>query len=220
MNELEKRKLKYDIVFYHMEGCYYCKMSNDAIYPQIQSGIIGKFAHTDQPPAGVQGFPYFVNNKNGKTVAGWPSSKQALYDELEYTEPILKEQYIETPSPSPSPSPYTVCNNVCYENTKKAGFKENTVAFTSQWYSCMSKNRCFDLFDTLMQTPTQTPTPTQTQTQSAKREGFSENFEMDFSSFPVVENMETIPTDVLYHNHKGGYSKLSNCWVKQPDYTA
>ena len=45
-----------------------------------------------------------------------------------------------------------------------------------------------------------------------------EMFEME--NFPVVEHMETIPTDVLYHHHTGGYSKLSNCWVKQPDYTA
>ena len=39
-------------------------------------------------------------------------------------------------------------------------------------------------------------------------------------SYPVVEHMETVSTDVLYHHRTGGYSKLSNCWVKQPDYTA
>ena len=51
-----------------------------------------------------------------------------------------------------------------------------------------------------------------------KNEKKLEMFEME--NFPVVEHMETIPTDVLYHHHTGGYSKLSNCWVKQPDYTA
>jgi hypothetical protein len=40
MNELEQRKLKYDIVFYHMEGCYYCRMANDELDPLIKAGII------------------------------------------------------------------------------------------------------------------------------------------------------------------------------------
>jgi len=36
----------------------------------------------------------------------------------------------------------------------------------------------------------------------------------------VVEHMETVSTDVLYGHHRGGYLKLSDCWVKQPNYTA
>lgn len=48
-----------------------------------------------------------------------------------------------------------------------------------------------------------------------------ENFEMEnYHSYPVVERMEPVSTDVLYQNHTGGYSKLSNCWVKQANYTA
>ena len=42
----------------------------------------------------------------------------------------------------------------------------------------------------------------------------------DQTMLPVVEHMETVSTDVLYRHHTGGYSKLSNCWVKQPHYTA
>jgi hypothetical protein len=65
-----------------------------------------------------------------------------------------------------------------------------------------------------------------------KKEGFSENFEMGnlpphkrfemetFASHNVVERMDTIPTDVLYRHQAGGYLPLSNCWVKQPNYTA
>ena len=49
----------------------------------------------------------------------------------------------------------------------------------------------------------------------------SENYEPEsMPCYPVVEHMETVSTDVLYRHHTGGYSKLSNCWVKQPHYTA
>ena len=142
MNELEQRKLKYDIVFYHMTGCYYCKMANDALDPLIKagiipaSGIIGKFAHTDKPPPGVQGFPHFVNNKNGKTVTGWPGSEKELFIQLDY----IKEGY----------------------NVLESHLLPH------------------------------------------KRKEFPETFEMEnFPSYNV-----------------GGYSKLSNCWVKRPDFTA
>jgi hypothetical protein len=136
MNELEKRKLKYDIVFYHMEGCHYSGIANTELDPQIKSGIIGKFAHTDKPPPGVQGFPHFVNNKNGKTVTGWPGSEKELFIQLDY----IKEGY-----------------NVLDSHLLPH-----------------------------------------------KRKEFPETFEMEnFPSYNV-----------------GGYSKLSNCWVKQPNYTA
>ena len=153
MNDLEQRKQKYDIVFYHMTGCYYCQKANEALDPLIKSGKIGKFTHNEKPPPGVQGFPHFVNNKNGKTVTGWPGSEAELFIQLDY----IKEGYNVLESHLP---PH-------------------------------------------------------------KRKEFSENFEMEnCPSYPVVERMQTIPTDVLYHNQAGGYLTLDKCWVKQPDYTA
>ena len=147
MNELEQRKQKYDIVFYCMAGCYHCQMANSALEKEINSGIVGKFAHTDDPPPGIQGFPHFVNNKNGKTVTGWPRTKDELFLQLDYKETF--------------------------------------------WFK-----------------------------PDMKKEGFSENFEMEsIPSYNVLEPMETIPADVPYHHNVCGYSKLSNCWVKRPDYT-
>ena len=135
MNELEQRKLKYDIVFYHMKTCGYCEMAKNVLDKEIKAGIIGEFEHI-YAPSGVQAFPHFVNNKNGKTFTGCPRTKDELFLQLDYIEPPLKE-----------------------------------------------------------------------------------GFEME-SCYPVVERMETISTDVLYGHHRGGYSTLSECWVKQPNYTA
>lgn len=46
-------------------------------------------------------------------------------------------------------------------------------------------------------------------------------FEMEnFASYPVVEHMEPVSTDVLYRHQAGGYLPLNKCWVKQADYTA
>jgi hypothetical protein len=54
------------------------------------------------------------------------------------------------------------------------------------------------------------------------KEGFSENYKEEFMpSYPVIESMEENSQVIHYDNHTGaGYSKLSNCWVKRPDYTA
>ena len=53
-------------------------------------------------------------------------------------------------------------------------------------------------------------------------EGFSENYEPEsMPSYPVVQSMEPIPPSIHYYHDMGaGYSKLSNCWVKRPDFTA
>jgi hypothetical protein len=187
MNELEQRKLKYDIVFYHMEGCYYCRMANDELDPLIKagiipaSGIIGKFAPTDNPPPGVQGFPHFVNNKNGKTITGWPGSKQALYDKLDYKEPVPVPVLTEPFKP-------------LQRNTLEKPVRSTLT----------------DIF-----IPKNPKNPN-------KREYFSENYEPEsMPSYPVVQSMEPIPQSIHYYHDVGaGYSKLSNCWVKRPNYTA
>ena len=117
------------IRFYDMGGCYYCTKAKDFLQAEINSNeIILLPSYCAQ---GVQGFPHFVNPKNGKTLTGCPKSKEDLFERLDY----------------------------------------------------------------------------------------KENFMMP--SYPIVEHMETFPPEVLYDHHtSGGYSKLSNCWVKQAAYTA
>lgn len=155
--ELEKKKLEYPIVFYYMTGCPHCDDAERVLDPLIKSGVIGPFKHTQKPPAGVQGFPHFVNNRNKKTVTGWPGSEEELLRQLDYP----KESF-------------------------------------------NGENQKYNQFGILRKMP-------------MKRE----NFEMENSpSYPVVERMDTIPTDVLYRHQTGGYLPLNKCWVKQPDYTA
>jgi len=54
------------------------------------------------------------------------------------------------------------------------------------------------------------------------KENFSENYEHEsMPSHPVVQSIEPIPPSIHYYHDMGaGYSKLSNCWVKRPDFTA
>jgi hypothetical protein len=168
MNELEQSKLKYDIVFYHMKTCGYCEMAKNVLDKEIKAGIIGEFEHI-YAPSGVQAFPHFVNNKNGKTFTGCPRTKDELFLQLDYIEPLLKESY----------------------NTLTSHMFENVEPFT--YDQCTKDNFCNRV----------------------------ERFEMESCpSYPVVERMETISTDVLYGHHKSGYSTLSECWVKQTNYTA
>jgi len=58
------------VVFYHMEGCGFCKKAKDELVDEIASGkVIVK--DSKEAPAGVRGFPHFVNEDNGKTVTGF-----------------------------------------------------------------------------------------------------------------------------------------------------
>jgi glutaredoxin len=187
--ELEKKKLEYPIVFYYMTGCPHCDDAERALDPLIKSGVIGPFKHTQKPPAGVQGFPHFVNNKNGKTVTGWPGSEEELFRQLGY----IKENFTNG------------MGNVSEYNLpphKREQFSENYLYNKNPY---MDTNVSRTLYARNFRRP------------PIKRE----NFEMENSpSYPVVERMDTIPTDVLYHHQAGGYLPLNKCWVKQPDYTA
>ena len=58
------------VVFYHMEGCGFCKKAKDELVDEIASGkVIVK--DSKEAPAGVRGFPHFVNEDNGKSVTGF-----------------------------------------------------------------------------------------------------------------------------------------------------
>lgn len=237
MNELELEKQKYPIVFYCMAGCYYCQMANNALDPEIKSKIIGKFAHTDEPPAGVQGFPHFVNNRNKKTVTGWPGSKEELFLQLGYKVEKFKEDY-----------PESIENNTCYKDCwkklggpdgKQRGVIQMSPLFYTRYYGCTEAECDAKVTQPVIPKVTQPVIPKVGQSQECskvcaqecskvcankcnKREGFSENFEMEsVPSYPVVNYIETIPPDIHYYHHTGGgYSKLSNCWAKRPDFTA
>lgn len=203
--KLEALKLKYDIVFYHMTGCYHCQTANEALDPLIQSGKIGKFTHNQQPPPGVQGFPHFVNNKNGKTVTGWPGSEEELFRQLGY----IKENYDPKYDPLKRRAELKKENfdeaerEKCRQNcvTNKTILDITKKCRTCSW-SCICNSICQN-------------------EKGAKLINFSKKFEMENSpSYPVVERMDTIPTDVLYRHQAGGYLPLNKCWVKQSDYTA
>ena len=65
------------VVFYHMEGCDFCKKAKDELVNEIASGkVIVK--DSKEAPAGVRGFPHFVNEDNGKTVTGFKPAAQLM----------------------------------------------------------------------------------------------------------------------------------------------
>ena len=58
------------VVFYHMEGCGFCEKAKDELVDEIASGKV-IIKDSKEAPAGVRGFPHFVNEDNGKTVTGF-----------------------------------------------------------------------------------------------------------------------------------------------------
>jgi len=243
--ELEKKKLKYPIVFYYMTGCPHCEDAEKALDSEIKSGIIGPFKHTQNPPAGVQGFPHFVNNRNKKTFTGWPGSKEALYLKLDFVE-LFKEDY-------PEKYPKNTCYQDCWKKHRGPDGIQRWQSemptdslFYARYYNC-TERECDAAPKATQPVIPKVVQPSvggvndfksrqsqeckecavlalkcQNCALKCKKEGFSENFEMEsVPSYPVVNHMETIPPDIHYYHHTGGgYSKLSNCWVKQPNFTA
>ena len=66
-----------------MNMCGFCKKSKQELKDEIDSGLV-VLKNNSEAPAGVRGFPYFVNTKNGKTHTGY-ASKDKLFNSLEVT---------------------------------------------------------------------------------------------------------------------------------------
>ena len=186
------------INFYHMEGCHHCVTAKTELQTKIDAGEIRLLSQKDAPQH-VKGFPYFelvdANNNVLKTSTGW-SSKQNLYNNLGLA-------YIET-----------------YDNYE---FGQNYQDPNQQNYLAMN----YPNYDQNYHDPNYAQTyhdPNYQNYIAMNDPNYAQNYDMNHQKhhnmFPVVEHMETVSTDVLYHHRTGGYSKLSNCWVKQPDYTA
>ena len=152
------------IRFYHMEGCDYCTLANDALQAEIDSNEIIKLP--SYCARGVQGFPHFVNPMNGETVTGWPGTKdELLTNKLKY---------------KPKPTVEGFLTDLNMKQMLKEMKEQN------------------------------------------KKEKNKENYVMEsMPTYPVVQSMQAIPPEIHYYHHiGGGYSKLSDCWTKRPDFTA
>ena len=75
------------IIFYSMDGCGFCQKAKSELANDIASGLVIIKGQKEAPP-GVNGFPHFVNEKNGKAVSGF-RPREKLFAELE----ILSEGY-------------------------------------------------------------------------------------------------------------------------------
>ena len=268
------------IRFYHMEGCYHCTTAKEFLQTEIDSNQI--ILLPSYCAEGVQGFPHFVNPKNGKTLTGCPKSKEDLFERLDYKENFtpLTPCQIQCRSNNRNNIPWGLnngfyeeearirnyCNSICQPLTpeQKAALELGNCCAQKARYdkdNYFSQNPAIT-FDSLKaecilnkcKPPTPAPPtpapPTPTKEQCCAQKAYkwcgnkicrtynsyynncvtnpgqwscpsSENYEPEsMPYYPVVEHMETVSTDVLYRHHTGGYSKLSNCWVKQPNYTA
>lgn len=71
------------IIFYAMDRCGFCKKAKAELSDEIASGIV-VVKGTNDAPANVKGFPYFVNTENGKTHSGY-APKNVLFKSLGVT---------------------------------------------------------------------------------------------------------------------------------------
>ena len=84
------------IIFFNMNGCGYCKKAKDMFSEEINNGFIIMKNHTEAPP-NVNGFPFFINTKNGSTSAGLPKNIEELKKQLNHTNDTQKPTKIDTP---------------------------------------------------------------------------------------------------------------------------
>ena len=68
------------IIFYEMKGCGFCKKARQELASEIASGLV-VVKGTGEAPAGVRGFPHFVNTANGKSSSGY-APKAKLFQAL------------------------------------------------------------------------------------------------------------------------------------------
>jgi hypothetical protein len=217
------------IIFYAMNGCGHCDNAKEALAEEINSGKI-KVLSNFEAPYGVQGFPHFVNTVNKRTCTGWPGSKNNLLEKLDCVELFSDDDidaFFKVKEDFPASEPQNPCYQDCWKNKGGDGIQKSkewstNLKFRHKYEEC--KDNCDISAKAVI--PTATLKSREFKYQDCllkcKKEGFSENFEMEsVPSYPVVNYMETIPPVIHYYHHTGGgYSKLSNCWVKQPNFTA
>ena len=68
------------IILYAMDRCGFCTRAKSELRNEIDSGLV-VVKGTSEAPAGVKGFPHFVNTKNGKSHSGY-APKDELFKSL------------------------------------------------------------------------------------------------------------------------------------------
>ena len=196
-----------------MEGCGHCESAKIALDSEINSGIIRKIPHTNAP-ADLRAFPHFVNNDNGKAVTGWPRNKEELYKQLDYVVQNTPFQDFQAQMEQQQ-AQQVFLDQLRYAEQQQAQEQAQQQAHQQAQQVFLDQLRYAEpptlppMFDQIGYAPQLPP------------KEFFEHFGMEkCSSYPVVETMQTVSTDVLYHKHTGGYSKLNDCWVKKADYTS
>lgn len=181
------------IIFYAMNGCGHCDNAKDALASEINSGKI-KVLSNLEAPQGVQGFPHFVNTENKKTLTGWPGSKDNLIQRLEFKEFYHADDDIDD-----------------FFNTPiKDIYGKPPIPQNPAWDAAVKK-----VADKAALAASQKPAGGVNNFNSGH-----ENYEHEsMPIYPVVQSMENIPPAMHYYQGDG-YSKLSNCWVKRPDFTS
>jgi glutaredoxin len=69
------------VIFYKMNSCGYCTKAEKLLADEIANKTV-IIKSSSEAPAGVNGFPYFVNDVNGKSHMGYPGTKEALFEKL------------------------------------------------------------------------------------------------------------------------------------------
>ncbi len=80
------------ITFYSMNGCGFCNKSKTLLADQLENKVV-VIKDKKDAPAGVRGYPYFVNELNGKTHTGYPGTVDKLFTVLEFEVPV--EEVVE-----------------------------------------------------------------------------------------------------------------------------
>jgi hypothetical protein len=71
------------VIFYKMANCGYCTKAEKLLADEIGNKTV-IIKSSSEAPADVNGFPYFVNDANGKTHMGYPGTKEALFEKLNF----------------------------------------------------------------------------------------------------------------------------------------
>lgn len=78
------------IIFYKMNNCPYCVKAEEMLKEYIKNGSVVVKEHTTAP-AGVRGFPHFVNTKNKLEYSGLPKSAEFLFESLKSVEKYINK---------------------------------------------------------------------------------------------------------------------------------
>ena len=197
------------INFYHMQGCHYCVTAKNELQNLIDCGKVIELGHEGALNKGVQGFPYFElvdDNKVLKTSRGW-AGKANLFNDLGYTPTCenYQENYLDMNHQNTDMNhQYTDMNQ--YMNHQNYHMNNPITDMMNHQNTDMNQYMNHQNYHMNNQI-----------TDMMNHQNTDMNHQVNST---VVEHMETVSTDVLYGHHRGGYLKLSDCWVKQPNYTA